>query len=113
MKIMLGIKKRGNQQQIVALSPVIDYMLHPKKHKDICLCNWIRLHYKAKMDTRKKKTLVTKKSSMDVECDSDFENDYDVYDKLNIIYKQASNLQKEAESYIIEIEESSDFVTAN
>ena len=53
------------------------------------------------------------KPSVDVECDSDFENDYNVYNKLNIIYKQASNLQEEVESYIIESEESSDSVIAS
>ena len=27
--------------------------------------------------------------SIDVECDSDFENDYDIYNELNTIYEQA------------------------
>ena len=32
---------------------------------------------------KKKKTLVTEKPSTDVECDSDFENDYNDYNELN------------------------------
>ena len=59
------------------------------------------------MNTRKKKkTLVTEKPSMDVGCNSDFGNDYDICDKLNIIFEQSQNLQVEAGSHIIESEES-------
>ena len=61
MKIMLEMKKRGKHQQIVVLSSVIDYMWCPKEHEDICLYVQIRL-YKAKMNTRTKKTSITKMS---------------------------------------------------
>ena len=41
IKVMLGIKKRGKQQQVVALSPVIDYMWRPKEYENVCLYDWI------------------------------------------------------------------------
>ena len=53
-KVMLGIKKSGQQQQIVALSPVIDYMWRPAEYKDTCLYDWIRLHDKTKMARKRK-----------------------------------------------------------
>ena len=41
IKVMLGMKKRGKQQQIVALSPVIDYMWRPKEYENVCLYDQI------------------------------------------------------------------------
>ena len=41
IKVMLGMKKRGKQQQVVALSPVIDYMWWPKEYENVCLYEWI------------------------------------------------------------------------
>ena len=49
MKVMLEMKKRGKQQQVVALSPVIDYMWWPKEYENVCLYDWIQLHNKRKI----------------------------------------------------------------
>ena len=83
-KVMLGIKKSGQQQQIVALSPVIDYMWRPAEYEDTCLYDWIRLHDKTKMARKRK----SKKPEFaepvdDVECDSEFEDNYGIDDNFD------------------------------
>ena len=91
---MLGMKKREKQQQVVALSPVIDYMWWPKEYENVCLYDWIQLHDKRKIISRKKKMPDIVEPSIDVECDSNFENDYDVHDELNNRTDDAQDLRE-------------------
>ena len=83
-KVMLGIKRSGQQQQVVALSPVIDYMWRPVEYEDTCLYDWIRLHDKTKMAKKRRgRKPDLPAPSEDVECDSNFENDYGIEDNFD------------------------------
>ena len=85
-KVMLGIRKSGQQKQVVALSPAIDYMWRPVEYEDTCLYDWIRLHDKTKMARKKRvRRPVVPTPPDEVECDSDFENDYNIEDNMDII----------------------------
>ena len=85
-KVMLGIKssKTGLAQssnQIVAISPIMDYVYRPPQFEHMSLYDWICRSDKKKMPKRKTwqkpgntKTVLT----LDVTCDSEFEDNYEI-----------------------------------
>ena len=56
-KVMLNWKKNGeHNKEIVAMSPVLDYIWRPAEYENVSLYDWIRLSEKHRVPQPKKVT---------------------------------------------------------
>ena len=91
-KVVLGLKSSQeptgmSKTQIIAISPIQDYIHRPEIYHDVCLYDWVRLSEKKKIPKRGNKGPKTKQNNLAplnerVDYDSDFENDYNVEGQL-------------------------------
>ena len=70
--------KKHKKPQIVAMSPVLDYIHRPDEYESVSLYDWIRLSDKKRMPYKKKAKKNTEEPGEIADGDSDFENNYEV-----------------------------------
>ena len=86
-KVMLGVKKKSaapKDIEVVAVSPVTDYVCRPSEYEDVNLYDWLRLSEKQRLPRpRKSKATRTVEHTEIVEGDSEFEDLYGVDDIID------------------------------
>ena len=65
------------------MSPVLDYIWGPAEYENVSLYDWIRLSEKHRVPQPKKVKRSKQNVQVEVDCDSEFENDYFIDEEVS------------------------------